>query len=235
MDPARRLLDLQALDTTIDRLVARDRALTAGTQLRAVRERADEAEGALGELRLRLDVFGREASTLEHEIDTIGRKVAAEEQRLYDGSVANAKELESIQHEVTNLKRRISDREDELLALMEQREAVEVATRQAETSSTELRAEVDRVAAEASDETARIAVELESARASRATLAGAIAPELLDLYEDLRTQKKGVGAAALVDGVCQGCHEQLSAVELDKLKHAEGIRRCEYCRRILVL
>lgn len=235
MDPARRLLDLQALDTTIDRLVARDRALTSGTQLRAVRERADEAEGAFGELRLRLDVFGREASTLEHEIDTIGRKVAAEEQRLYDGSVANAKELESIQHEVTNLRRRISDREDELLALMEQREAVEVAARQAETGSTELRAEVERVAAESSDETARIAVELEAARASRATLAGAIDADLLDLYEDLRAQKKGVGAAALVDGVCQGCHEQLSAVELDKLKHADGVRRCEYCRRILVL
>ncbi len=35
-------------------------------------------------------------------------------------------------------------------------------------------------------------------------------------------QKKGIGAAALVDGVCQACHEQLSAVELDKLKRGDG-------------
>ena len=60
-------------------------------------------------------------------------------------------------------------------------------------------------------------------------------PELLELYEDLRRQKKGVGVAALVDGVCQGCHEKLSAVELDRLKRTEGIKRCEYCRRILIL
>jgi alkylation response protein AidB-like acyl-CoA dehydrogenase len=62
-----------------------------------------------------------------------------------------------------------------------------------------------------------------------------IDPELLELYEDLRPQKKGVAAVALVDGVCQGCHEKLSSVELDRVKRTEGIARCEYCRRILVL
>ena len=59
-------------------------------------------------------------------------------------------------------------------------------------------------------------------------------PDLLERYEDLRKIKKGVGAVALVDGVCQGCHEQLSSVELDRLKRADGIRRCDHCRRILV-
>jgi predicted nucleic acid-binding Zn-ribbon protein len=59
-------------------------------------------------------------------------------------------------------------------------------------------------------------------------------PGLLELYEDLRRQKKGIGAAALVDGVCQGCHQQLSAVDLDRLRRADGIRRCVHCRRILV-
>jgi len=57
----------------------------------------------------------------------------------------------------------------------------------------------------------------------------------LELYEELRPQKKGVAAAALIDGVCQGCHEKLSAMEVDRLKHADGVKRCEYCRRILVL
>ena len=58
--------------------------------------------------------------------------------------------------------------------------------------------------------------------------------ELLGLYEDLRRQKRGVGAAALTDSVCQACHQQLSHVYLDRLRHSEGVRRCEYCRRILI-
>jgi predicted nucleic acid-binding Zn-ribbon protein len=59
-------------------------------------------------------------------------------------------------------------------------------------------------------------------------------PELLELYEELRPQKKGIAAVALVDGVCQGCHEQLSSVEIDRLKRTEDTKRCEHCRRILV-
>ena len=57
----------------------------------------------------------------------------------------------------------------------------------------------------------------------------------LELYEDLRPQKKGVAAVALIDGVCQGCHEQLSSVYVDRLKRVEGPKRCEHCRRILVI
>ena len=52
-------------------------------------------------------------------------------------------------------------------------------------------------------------------------------------YEDLLRQKKGVGAAALIDGVCQGCHQKLSALELSHLK-SQDVKRCEYCRRILI-
>ena len=43
-----------------------------------------------------------------------------------------------------------------------------------------------------------------------------------------------VAAVALEDGVCEGCHQMLSAVYLDRLKRSEDIRRCEYCRRILI-
>jgi hypothetical protein len=94
---------------------------------------------------------------------------------------------------------------------------------------------VETVAGDASRELAGIATELTAKRTERDALAAGFDPELLELYEDLRRQKKGVGAAALVDGVCQGCHEKLSAVELDRLKRSEDILRCEYCRRILVL
>jgi predicted nucleic acid-binding Zn-ribbon protein len=82
------------------------------------------------------------------------------------------------------------------------------------------------------EETARA---LEKRRLEREKLVPAFDEELLDLYEDLRSSKKGVAAAALIDGVCQGCHQKLSPMELDRLKRAEGVRRCDYCRRILVL
>ncbi|MEP7059886.1 MAG: C4-type zinc ribbon domain-containing protein, partial [Actinomycetota bacterium] len=80
-----------------------------------------------------------------------------------------------------------------------------------------------------------IEAELAAHATDRAQILPDIASDLLELYEELRPQKKGVAAAELTDGVCQGCHEQLSSVVLDKLKKTDDVPRCEYCRRILVL
>jgi predicted nucleic acid-binding Zn-ribbon protein len=234
MDPARPLLDIQELDTTMDRLTARIRGLESGQDASAALAEANEAERLLGELRLQLDEVSRDQTRFEHEIDSIAQKEAAEERRLYDGSVANARELDSIRHEVDNLKKRRSDREDELLGLMEVREEVETRERAAAERSAALRERVDEVEGDAAEELARLTAELKERTESRASLAATIDAELLELYEDLRPQKKGVAAVELVDGVCQGCHEQLSSVYLDRLKRVEGPKRCEHCRRILV-
>jgi uncharacterized protein len=234
MDPAHPLLDLQAADTAIDRLRSRLRGLEAGADLEVAREEANEAERELGEIRLRLDELARDQRRFEHEIDSMSQKASAEERRLYDGSVANARELEAIRHEVENLTRRRTDREDELLTVMQLREDLEREERAAAERSDALRSKVDEVESAAADELDRLRGELEERRTARADLAATIEPELLDLYEDLRPQKKGVAAVALVDGVCQGCHEQLSAVYLDRLKRETGPKRCEHCRRILV-
>jgi uncharacterized protein len=234
MDPARPLLELQALDTAIDRLHARLRALEGGEDLRSARTEANEAERQMGELRLKLDELARDQQRFEHEIDSMSQKAAAEERRLYDGSVANARELDAIRHEVENLTRRRRDREDELLTLMQIREDLEKEEGAARERSESLRARVDDVEGEAGEELDRVRTELKERGEAREALTVTIDPEYLELYEDLRPQKRGVAAVALVEGVCQGCHEQLSTVYVDRLKRATGPKRCEHCRRILV-
>jgi predicted nucleic acid-binding Zn-ribbon protein len=234
MAPLSVLLELQTVDLSVDRLASRVRSLEEGEGVTGARREADEAEAVLGELRLRLDAMDRDGAKLEHEIDSLDQKIAAEVRRMEDGSVANVRELDAIGREVENLRRRKSDREDELLAFMEDRERLERQASDAESRATELRARVEQAASTAEDELAEVSANLMAEREQRAVLAARVDPELLELYDDLRAHKKGVGAAALVDGVCQGCHERLSAVELDHVKHADGVPRCEYCRRILV-
>lgn len=229
------MLDIQEIDTAIDRLMARMRVLETGEDAAAALAEANEAERMMGELRLRLDELSRDQMRFEHEIDSMSQKAAAEERRLYDGSVANARELDSITHEVDNLRKRRSDREDELLALMEVREELEAQERAAAERSEALRERVAEVGSVAADELERLRTELKERSEARAALAETVDAGFLELYEDLRPQKKGVAAVALIDGVCQGCHEQLSSVYVDRLKRVEGPKRCEHCRRILVI
>lgn len=229
-----RLLELQDLDSAIDRLEHRRQRLEAGEDLAAARRVMEEAESRLGELRLALDEVMSDQRRLEHDIDSMEQKSEADAKRMYDGSIANTKELEALQHEIANIKERISRAEDELLERMERREELEGRAAVAESEVAEARAAVETVGGDALRELEEVEAALGDKRSARDALVPEFDPELLDLYEDLRRQKKGVGAAALVDGVCQACHEKLSALELDKLKHTEGIRRCEYCRRIVV-
>jgi uncharacterized protein len=230
-----RLLELQAIDTAVDRFRTRRLQLESGAEATAARGEADEAENVLGELGLRLDALGRDQQRLEHEVDSLTQKSAAEERRLYDGSIANTKELESLQREIENLKRRRADREDELLAMMEEREGLEANAAVARAESDRLRTLAEETSGAGDAELTQIGIELETLATRRQTIAPGIDPELLELYDDLRAQKKGIGAAELIEGVCQGCHEKLSAMEMDRIKHAESVRRCEHCRRIVIL
>ncbi len=230
-----RLLALQAADTAIDRLRARARVLETGGEVALVRAEADAGEQRFGEIRLRLSDLDRDQSRLEREIDSMTQKERDENARMYDGSIVNAKELEALQHGIASVRTRRSDREDELLALLELREQLESDATAAEALTTTLRAKAEAAVAAADEELANVETELAARTDDRRSIEAEIDPEVLELYEDLRRLKKGVGAAALIDGVCQACHEQLSAVELDKVKRATGIRRCEHCRRILVV
>jgi predicted nucleic acid-binding Zn-ribbon protein len=231
----RGLLDLQGLDLAIDRLRARLAELESQEEVREARANVAETEARLGQLQLSLQDLTREQRRLESDVDSFDQKIQAEQKRLFDGSVANAKELQSIEREVENIRGRKSRVEDEILEKMEAREQLEGTLPPIQKASTEARerlAEIERTSAR---ELVEVERDLADRSAERAALAQQFDDELLELYEDLRRQKKGVAAVALVDGVCQGCHQKLSPMYLDQLKRTQGVRRCEYCRRILVV
>ena len=62
---------------------------------------------------------------------------------------------------------------------------------------------------------------------------GPIPPDLMEMYEQLRSAKEGVGVGRLTDGVCGGCNMALSSAEQAEALGAEP-PRCVHCRRLLV-
>jgi predicted nucleic acid-binding Zn-ribbon protein len=83
---------------------------------------------------------------------------------------------------------------------------------------------------------AEIDAEVETLSAQRATQASGLDGQLLALYEKIRAQQAGIGAAELRQRRCTGCRLELNNVEIGRLRSAEPdeVLRCEECRRILV-
>jgi uncharacterized protein len=237
LEDQRALLELQRHDSAVDRLTARRGSLPEDARLAelagglvAVDELAAERRGSLSTLQ-------REQARLEGEIDMVTRKARSEEDRAVSGKVTSPKELAAIVEEVASLKRRQVALEDDLLERMERRETLE-----AELAELDSRRDV--IAAEQADVTqardaalVEIDQELATERAAAAAVAPRIGAELRALYDQIRRRQGGVGAAALVGDTCQGCRVSMSPVELAAIRKlsATVVKRCENCRRILVV
>ena len=172
---------------------------------------------------------------LEAEIDVVRSRRSRDEDRLTKGGVP-AKELDGLQHEVASLLRRQSSLEDDLLELMEQREQLDADL----SAVTDRRAALvaDRDVAESARDVAFAEIDARVAEltAERAALVEELPSDLRTLYDRLRAQHGGVGAAALRQRRCEGCHIELSGTELSGARTAapDEVLRCENCRRILV-
>jgi predicted nucleic acid-binding Zn-ribbon protein len=60
--------------------------------------------------------------------------------------------------------------------------------------------------------------------------------DLIKLYDKIKSDQGGIGAAKLVDKTCDGCRLELSSTDLSAIKASdvEEVIRCDNCRRILV-
>lgn len=230
-----RLLVLQAEDSEIRRLGDRRASLPESARLTEVRDQLAELDADLAIASKQLEEIGREQNRLEGEIELLEQKMTKEEQRMFSGGVSNPKELSLLQAEVEMLKRKHSGLEDELLEVMEQRESAATTESSLRSERTTAAEEEERLTATVAGLTAEIDSDLATHTKERSSVAADIPDGLLALYEKTRDAKAGIGAAALDGNTCQGCHTELPAREVERLRSERGLQRCDNCRRILVV
>jgi uncharacterized protein len=230
-----KLLELAGLDAELSRLDHRRRALPENAEFERAQRRDTELRDELATLDAAGSDLNREQAKAERDVDQVRSRIERDRARLDAGQVSSPRELENLQSEIASLERRQSDLEEVVLEVMERLEDV---TRRQDALGSEqatLASELADIAARRDAAFAEIDEEAGKARDSRAGLAADLPADLLSLYDRLRAQHT-VGAAALRNGRCEGCHLSLNTVELGQIRAAppDEVLRCEECRRILV-
>jgi uncharacterized protein len=233
----RALLQLQAHDSAIDRLDHRRGSLPEDARLAELADALAAVDQLTAERDGTLATVQRDQSRLEHEVDTVTTKARNEEARAVSGKVTSPKELTAIQEEVAGLKRRQATLEDDLLELMEQRETLEAELTELATRRDAFTADQAEVTKARDAALAEIDRELDGERTARDQVVPEVGEQLRALYDQIRSRQGGIGAAALVGNTCQGCRVSISPVELAAIRKLppEEVKRCENCRRILVV
>lgn len=237
-DPAHqlRLLDVQALDTDLDRIQHRRSNLDEqarvddlSTQSRVIADRLTAIGVEVADLSL-------EQRKADNDVELVRERAAKDAALLDSGTITDSKQLTHLQSEIASLARRQAELEDVEIEIMERLEGAEHRLRDLTADKERLDAESD----QARQDLQRVLDELEATesqtRSERDALAAGIAPELIGLYERLRSEYSGVGAAKLFRGRCEGCRIELTPVDISRIREAapDEVLRCEECRRILV-
>lgn len=229
------LLDLQRIDSRIDRLRALHADLPEQRLLGELEEERAAVASEHEEKNRVLEGLVRDQTRIETEVSMLDEKITHEQARLYSGEISSPKELSNIQAELDALRRRKNHVEDQLIELMEQRETLEADVGVLRQRLDDLDSRVGEQTARRDASAVEIEKELGELEAEREQLAPRFPQDVLDLYEELRTKKEGVGASALAGGVCRGCNVSLSPKALDSIKRSDDpVVRCENCRRILI-
>jgi uncharacterized protein len=235
-DPAvqRRLLELADVDAELARVDHRRRTLPELAEIadaeKAVQARKDAKvanETTLGDL-------DREVKRQEKEIDAV-RAREERDRTLLAGGTVTPKQMTDLEHELTTLQRRQTTLEDELLELMERREAVELDGQHAAVEY----GKAEETLAEAADRRDQALADLETTWARRTADREKLGPTfpqpLIDLYERVR-KNKGIGAALLRARRCGACRIELdrSAISRITSSAADEVVTCEECGAIMV-
>jgi len=233
------LLDLQAIDRARDRLRDRKEHLELRGELADAEARIGEVKAAIARVQKEADHLEREERVVEEEVRLIEEKISQEENKMYSGQVINPKELSALQDEIEMLKRRKAPLEEQGLEELESRDQLLTERGRLEEELRDLEQEASAIRTRIAEAEGEIDAELAVEDTKRGEVVPHIPAETLELYEEIRGSKRGVGVGALENGICTACREALSAVEIDKIKRrareGEWLFRCEHCRRLLVV
>jgi predicted nucleic acid-binding Zn-ribbon protein len=227
---------VQELDSRADQLRHQRTHLPEIAEIATLQGKRTDVENLARDARIVVDDLAVEQQKVDADVEAVRARRTRDRDRMDQGLVTNPKDLERMQHELESLERRIASLEDDELELMERLEEA-----QAELAKLEgMVAETDEQIAELSkvrdEKLATIDEQLASVTAGRGPAVEGLPADLLALYDRLREQKGGVGAAELRARQCGGCRLSLDASELTRIKGLpeDEVVRCEECQRILV-
>lgn len=209
----------QIVDETIRQLNEDSALVTAESELTRQKQQLVEAK--------------REQKDAEWELEDLQERINHLNNKLYDGTVKNPKELLNIEHEAESLKDRLSTKEDEVLELMSQVEEMETKVKTGTKEFQQLKQEWQQKQENLNRRKVEVDTVLTTLAKNRRELTQQISPEALNLYEQIKLTK-GQAVAKVEQGRCQGCRITLPISRWQKAR-AGDLVQCNNCQKILYL
>ena len=223
------VIELQQVDLKITELSAQIDDLPV--QIQTLESQLNEFIHAHEERKQRLSQNQKERRDLEGEIQIVQARIAKHKDQLYQ--VKTNEQYRAMLKEIEGEEANIRKIEDRLLDEMLEAEELEKKIREA---AARLENEKTRVANEVTDLRALRQTDVDERDrllVRRRELESAVGESVRNIYERVRTMRRGVALAEVRDGSCTGCHVLLRPQIYNEVRANESLLTCETCSRIL--
>lgn len=170
---------------------------------------------------------------IEDAVEKLRLKIELDEASLYGGRIHNPKELQDLQHEIVSLKKHMVELEEQQLEAMLALEQAENVQKSADDHLTQIQAKDIEDKSTLRGEHAHLAKQKERLLVERNAAVNSIPAEFLNIYSQLRKQKRGTAVSLVVDGGCSSCGSTLRPAEKQAARSPSQITYCSSCGRIL--
>jgi uncharacterized protein len=221
---------LQQVDRQIDR---------TQSQLEAIRKTL-ENDVELREALSRVESVKKEKHQAYHalklaEVEAQNQQIKIQqvESSLYGGTVHNPKELQDLQQDVAALKRHLTTLEERELEVMIQVEQVEADLQTSKMELEKLQSRLGNEHQKLLEGQAAMLNDLERLIEEREAALAPIESRLLETYENLRQQRRGLAVAEVSDNSCSACGSRISAALQQTARSTAQLAHCPTCGRII--
>ena len=227
---------MQELDSRADQLRHQRANLPEIAEVVTLQGKRADVANLARDARIVVDDLTTEQQKVDADVEAVRARRTRDRDRMDKGLVTNPKDLERMQHELESLERRIASLEDDELEVMEKLEEAQAELAKLEAMVAEAEEQITAVSATRDQKLADLDEELAKVTADRGPVAEGLPADLMALYDRLREQKGGVGAAELRARECGGCRLSIDTSELTRIRGLaeDEVVRCEECQRILV-
>jgi uncharacterized protein len=230
MSAALGLYRLQQVDSQIDQIQVRLKAIQQTLEndvgLRAANEHFQMAEHKHVDAEQTLKLT-------ESEVEKQQIKIQQTEASLYGGKVQNPKELQDLQKDIVSLKRHLQTLEERQLEAMLAVEDTEKALQTAKTDLEHVQSNLKEQNKDLAKESETLRKDLERLNSERQAVVTDIASQALNVYDQLRKQKRGIAITTVTDNSCEACGTTLTPSQQQTARSTSQLFHCPTCGRIL--
>jgi len=228
------LWELQEVDQSLEKISREIKQKELVVKLKEMQTKITEIQTVIEKEEEDVARLEKNAKKLERELVGLEAKKNEQEQKLYNGSCNNPKELENMKVKLEQVKEQIFHLEDQVLGNMDILEDKIQFLNQITGQLTDLKKSYSKGVKLYQKNKKDMGEEKTSAEKKQIELEGLLGESLLKRYKKIQQAFKNAGVARVENGLCSGCRVEIPILYLKNIKEGNNIYTCEQCGRILI-